>query len=200
MTESIESILGFWFGASVDDAEVAQEKGRMWWSKNEAVDEEIRRRFEACTAAALHGALDEWAATPRGVLALVLLTDQFPRNMYRGQPASFAFDAIALRWALHGLERGMDSLLRPIERVFLYLPFEHSESIADQRRSVLLYEQLLRDVPPQHESTFSGFGQFAIRHRDIIARFGRFPHRNAILGRASTGKEIAFLQTPGSSF
>jgi uncharacterized protein (DUF924 family) len=120
--------------------------------------------------------------------------------MYRGLPTSFAFDPLALQWSLIGLERGFEQQLRPIERVFLYLPLEHSEVHEYQQRSVILYEQLLHDVPTEQKAAFAGFVQFAIRHRDIIARFGRFPHRNAILGRATTEEEHAFLQTAGSSF
>ncbi|WP_293776127.1 DUF924 family protein [uncultured Oxalicibacterium sp.] len=200
MTETPESILTFWFGTSKDDATTAEEKSKLWWSKDEHADQEIRRRFESSTEAVARGDLDDWAATPHGVLAMVLLADQFPRNMYRGLPESFAFDTLALRWTLHALERGMDNTLRPIERVFLYLPLEHSESLADQQRSVFLFEQLLREVPEEQKKTFAGFVDFAQRHRDIIARFGRFPHRNAILERESTAEEQAFLKQPGSSF
>lgn len=200
MTETAESIRAFWFGTDADDAVVAAQKGKLWWSKNDATDTEIRTRFHASTVAAAGGAFNEWTATPYGVLALILLTDQFPRNMYRGRPESFSFDPIALHWALHALECGFDSLLRPIERVFVYLPLEHSESIPLQRRSVQLYEKLLHDVPAEQQSVFNGFSDFAVRHRDIVLRFGRFPHRNAILGRASTEEEIAFLKTAGSSF
>jgi uncharacterized protein (DUF924 family) len=134
------------------------------------------------------------------LLALILLTDQFPRNIYRGQARSFGFDGLALRWALDGLDLGIDRQLRPIQRVFFYLPLEHSESIAHQDRSLDLYQQLLNDVPEEQKETFTGFRNFAIRHRDIIARFGRFPHRNAILDRVSTDEETAFLKTAGSSF
>ncbi|HTH45651.1 MAG TPA: DUF924 family protein [Oxalicibacterium sp.] len=195
-----ESILAFWFGTETDDRIVAQQKGRMWWAKNEATDQEIARRFADDVAAAADGKRKAWAATPSGLLALILLTDQFPRNIYRGQAQSFAYDALALSWSLDGLARGMERKLRPIQRVFLYLPLEHAESIMYQARSVQLFEQLWLDAPEPLKESFAGFLNFAVRHRDIIARFGRFPHRNAILGRASTPEEITFLQTPGSSF
>ena len=198
--ETITSILEFWFGTDEDDTKAAAQQSKLWWSKDTAVDQTISDRFQASTLAAANGELDVWAATPRGLLALILLTDQFPRNMYRGLSTSFAFDPLALQWSLMGLNHGFDQALRPIERVFLYLPLEHSENIAHQERSVQLYEQLLRDVPPTQEKTFAGFVQFAIRHRDIVVRFGRFPHRNAILGRATTEEARAFLQTAGSSF
>lgn len=200
MTETSESILAFWFGTGKDDAAVAKAQEKLWWAKDEHTDQEIHRRFESSTEALGRGEIDDWAATPRGLLAMVLLADQFPRNMYRGLPESFAFDPLALRWSMHALERGMDGSLRPIERVFLYLPFEHSESLADQQRAVFLFEQLLKDVPEEQRDIFAGFVDFAIRHRDVIERFGRFPHRNRILGRESTAEETAFLKQPGSSF
>jgi len=195
-----ESILAFWFGTEADDGKVAQQKGRMWWAKNEATDREIATRFAEDLAAAASGQRDTWAATPSSLLAFILLTDQFPRNIHRGQAASFAYDELALRWSLDGLARGMDRKLRPIQRVFFYLPLEHAESIVHQKRSVQLFEQLWREAPEPLKETFAGFLNFAVRHRDIVERFGRFPHRNAILGRTSTQEEIAFLQTPGSGF
>lgn len=198
--ENPESILTFWFGTDEDDAKVAQQKTRLWWSKDAELDLAIAGRFAACTAAAANGELDAWAATPRGLLALILLTDQFPRSMYRDLPKAFAFDALALRWSLQGLEAGMDLQLRAIERVFFYLPLEHAESIEHQEHAVILFDRLLQQVPPSQQEIFAGFRQFAIRHRDIIARFGRFPHRNAIFERAATDEERIFLQTPGSGF
>lgn len=200
LLENPDSIYAFWFGAEADDALVAQQKNRLWWSKNTGTDLTIAKRFSSCTAAAGRGQLDSWSATQQGWLVLILLLDQFPRNMYRGLPKSFSFDACALRWSLQGLDEGIDQQLRPIERVFFYLPLEHAESLAHQERAVQLFEQLHAEVPLQHKDVFAGFLQFAMRHRDIIARFGRFPHRNAILERACTDEERAFLKTPGSSF
>ena len=198
--ETADAILEFWFGSDLDDAKVAEQKKKLWWSKDVAVDDIILQRFEKSTLSAVDGSLNAWESTPRGLLALILLTDQFPRNMYRGTSKSFAFDASALRLIKRALEQGLVQSLRPIERVFAYLPLEHSESIQDQERAVKLFEQLANEVPAIHKSTFEGFSRFAIRHRDVIARFGRFPHRNEILGRTSTDEEIAFLKTAGSSF
>ncbi|MFC7300100.1 DUF924 family protein [Herminiimonas aquatilis] len=198
--ETADAILEFWFGSDLDDAKVAEQKKKLWWSKDVAVDDIILQRFEKSTLSAADGSLSAWESTPRGLLALILLTDQFPRNMYRGTSKSFAFDASALRLIKRALEQGLVQSLRPIERVFAYLPLEHSESIQDQERAVKLFEQLANEVPAIHKSTFEGFSRFAIRHRDVIARFGRFPHRNEILGRTSTDEEIAFLKTAGSSF
>lgn len=198
--ENPESIHTFWFGQNPDDSAAAQENSRLWWAKNSQTDLTIAKRFSFCTTAAAAGELDAWAATARGQLSLILLLDQFPRNMYRGLPKSFSFDAHALRWSLQGLADDMDQQLRPIERVFFYLPLEHAESLPHQERAVQLFEKLLADVPASHKDVFAGFVQFARRHRDVIARFGRFPHRNAILERACTDEERAFLKTPGSSF
>lgn len=198
--ETTNAIHEFWFGTDVDDVRTADQKKKIWWSKDVALDSVIAQRFEKSTLAAADGLLDSWKSTPRGLLALILLTDQFPRNMYRGKPSSFAYDHIALQLSMQALEQGFDQLLRPIERVFIYLPLEHSESIADQERAVQLLAQLANDAAAAQKSTFEGFHQFAIRHRDIIARFGRFPHRNEILGRTSSDEEIAFLKTAGSSF
>jgi uncharacterized protein (DUF924 family) len=198
--ENPASIHAFWFGEDADDSVLAQNKSRLWWAKDSQTDLTIAKRFSLCTAAAAAGQLDQWAATAQGQLALILLLDQFPRNMYRGLPKSFSFDAHALRWSLQGLADGVDQRLRPIERVFFYLPLEHAESLQHQDHAVQLFEKLLADVPPQHKKAFAGFLQFAQRHRDVIARFGRFPHRNAILERACTDDERAFLKTPGSSF
>lgn len=201
MIETADTIRTFWFGDDEgDDAAIGSRQGKLWWSKDDDTDREIRTRFEACTVAASGGRFDQWSRTPHGLLALILLTDQFPRNMYRNRPEAFSFDPIALHWALDGLVRGADTLLRPIERVFFYLPLEHAESLPLQDRAVGLFEKLQGDVPASQREAFAGYTNFAIRHRDIIARFGRFPHRNAILGRASTDEEIAFLKTPGSGF
>jgi uncharacterized protein (DUF924 family) len=197
--ETANAIHEFWFGTDTDDVKAADQQKKLWWSKDTAIDHIIAQRFEKFTLAAADGSLNSWKNTPRGLLVLILLTDQFPRNMYRGTSASFAYDHIALQLCKKALEQGVDQLLRPIERVFVYLPLEHSESIADQERVVQLTEQLAKDVPAAQKPAFEGFHQFAIRHRDIIARFGRFPHRNQILGRTSTEEEIAFLKTPGSS-
>jgi len=201
LIETADTVRTFWFGSDDgDDAAIGSRQGKLWWSKDDNTDREIRTRFEACTIAASGGRFDQWSRTPHGLLALILLTDQFPRNMYRNRPESFSFDPIALHWALDGLARGADALLRPIERVFFYLPLEHAESLPLQERVVGLFKKLQDDVPAEQHEAFAGYTNFAIRHRDIIARFGRFPHRNAILGRASTDEESAFLKTPGSGF
>lgn len=196
----IESILDFWFGTNPDDAVVAKEQAELWWSKNYETDNEMRRRFEDTVRAAAAGELNEWRATARGRLALIILTDQFPRNIYRETARAFSCDSKALAWCLDGLHGRSDHELRPIERVFFYLPLEHAESREHQAKSVECFTELVASVPMEQRSTFEEYLDFAVHHRDIIDRFGRFPHRNNILGRESTAEELASLTEPGSGF
>ncbi|GGC77646.1 DUF924 family protein [Undibacterium terreum] len=201
--ETIESILEFWFGTDPDDQVTAKQQGKLWWQKRDDTDAMILQRFGSYVQEAASGVLEPWTASPEGLLALIILTDQFPRNMYRETPQSFAFDHQARAWCKQGLAAGMDLTLRPIQKVFFYLPLEHSESLADQEQSVQLFSGLAAadiDNGQQKSQTFTGYVDYATRHRDIIARFGRFPHRNRILGRISTVEETAFLQEKGSSF
>lgn len=198
--ENMESVLEFWFGRGSTAAEIADRKTPLWWSKNDRIDREIAERFTATTEAAAAGQLDRWRETPRGLLALIISTDQFPRNIHRGTPRAFAYDPVALRLAVACADSGADRRLAPIQRVFAYLPFEHSEQLADQRRSVALYQALAQNAAAAERELFDGYLDYARRHHDIIERFGRFPHRNAILGRQSSDEELAFLEQPGSSF
>ena len=181
-------IYRFWFG------EPPGESRAEWFRKDASFDEEIRRRFGDVHAAAARRELDAWRAQPRSMMALVVVLDQFSRNLYRNDARAFAQDAYALEIAKQAVERGNDAALLPVERQFLYLPYEHSEDLADQERGLELLNALEAFEPTR------GCGEWARRHRDIIARFGRFPHRNAALGRASTAEEIEFLKTPGSGF
>ena len=199
--ETPDTIHEYWFGSALQDAAVtARERARLWWSKSREFDNEIRRRFENCVIKAGSGELDYWAANPQDRLALILLTDQFPRSIYRGSAKAFAFDTKALSLARDGIDLGFDNALRPLEKVFFYLPLEHSELLADQQRSVSLFQKLVDEAGPDQKPTFAEYLDFAVRHRDIISRFGRFPHRNEALGRISTPEELSFLQQPGSGF
>jgi uncharacterized protein (DUF924 family) len=191
MTE-IDDILGFWF-ARPGEAGYG-ERREVWWKSTPEFDAEIGARFaDACERAAA-GELAHWAKDARGCLALILLFDQFPRNLYRGTPRAFATDARALALAKDGIARSFDQEMTLLERIFFYTPFEHNEDLEDQRRGAALF-QTLGDDPSVRESI-----RLAKRHLEIIERFGRFPHRNAILGRASTAEEAAFLSEPESSF
>jgi uncharacterized protein (DUF924 family) len=188
----IQDILDFWFADGPDTFRQA------WFQRDDGFDTEIRRRFSALVVPAREGALDDWAATPEGALALFLVLDQFPRNLFRGSPEAFASDAHALRLARRLVIGGrMDLALPPTQRVFLYLPFEHAEELAAQDQSVALFEGL-RDHPAHAQP--NGTIDYAWRHRAVIARFGRFPHRNAVLGRESTPAELTYLAQPGAGF
>ena len=185
-------VLAFWFGAA-DAPEFGRERG-CWFEKSPDFDALIRARFLATHEAAAAGTLRLWAQSPLAALALVIALDPLPRNMFRGTPQAFATDPMALGVARAMVERGFDEALLPVQRWFAYLPFEHAEELAAQRESLALFERLRGD--PGSAGTIA----FAARHHAIVARFGRFPHRNAILGRASTAEELAFLAQPGASF
>ena len=199
--ETPDTIREYWFGTALEDAAVtARQRAQLWWSKNPEVDNEICRRFESWVIKAGSGELDNWELNPQDRLALILLTDQFPRSIYRDSAKAFAFDSKALSLAHTGIDAGFDAALRPLEKVFFYLPLEHSESLADQQRSVSLFQKLVDDASPDQKPTFAEYLDFAVHHRDIISRFGRFPHRNKALERISTPEELSFLQQPGSGF
>lgn len=200
MTDLPESVLDFWFGPPGSNTEVASRQSKLWFGKLPENDHAVVERFTATLAAAAAGELDHWASTPHGRLALVIVLDQFPHHVYRDQPQAFATDPQALAHSLAALAAGEDRQLAPIERVFLYLPLEHAESLELQERSVSLYEQLAHEATAGERALFDGFLDYARRHRDVVARFGRFPHRNAILGRPSTPDEVEFLKQPGSRF
>jgi len=197
----VDAVLDFWFGELDADGQASPAVQARWWKKDAAFDAEIRSRFAADHASLMAGSGATWLATPRGRLAYVIVLDQFSRNMFRDTPGMFAADAHALDVALAGIARGDDRALPLAQRVFFYLPLMHSEELAMQERCVELFRQLVDEVPEAlRPAIAAGNLDFAIRHCDIIARFHRFPHRNAILGRESTPQEIEFLQTPGSSF
>jgi uncharacterized protein (DUF924 family) len=185
----MNSALDFWFAEGPDTFREA------WFKKDEGFDAACREAFGALILPAREGALDGWAETPKGALALLLLLDQVPRNLFRGSAEAFASDEHARAIARRAvLERGFDLALTPTERVFLYLPFEHGEAMADQDLSVALFEGL-RDSPAHAKP--GGAIDYAWRHRAVIRQFGRFPHRNAPLGRASTAAEEAWLAAGG---
>lgn len=165
-----------------------------WFRKSDAFDDAIRTRFAQTVDAARDGVLDHWTATPRGTLALLLALDQFPRNIHRGSHLAFAGDAHARRIARAAIATGIEAGLTNVERAFLYLPFEHSEDIADQDESIRLFATIADD--PQMPTILD----YAERHRDVIRRFGRFPHRNAALGRTNTPAEAEYLAQPGAGF
>jgi uncharacterized protein (DUF924 family) len=183
-------VLDFWFGAGAATARVE------WFRKDAGFDALIRERFGELLEQALHGALDGWiAGQPAAALARIVVLDQFTRNAFRDTPRAFAGDASALAGARELVARGGDQVLTPLQRVFVYLPFEHAEDRAMQRESLRLFSALLSE-----DASTANFEDYARRHAEVIERFGRFPHRNEVLGRVSTADETAFLQQPGSRF
>jgi uncharacterized protein (DUF924 family) len=200
MTET-DNVLDFWFGTSGADGSLDPAKKKMWFGDGRKYDAEIRKRFGELHARASRGEPGaQRAATPRDRMALIILLDQMSRHIHRDTPGAFAQDPAAQKLALDGVERKMDLELIPAQRSFFYLPFEHAENIELQRYGVRCFESLAHAVAPAVKKDYDSFCDYARRHCDIIERFGRFPHRNAILGRASTPQEIEFLKQPGSSF
>ena len=187
-----KEILEFWFGKP-DEPDYGKPR-KVWFSKDLEFDQEVRSRFLSDYQLAATGQLDDWKTSPSGCLALIILLDQFPRNMFRGQPQAFATDSQALAYAKYAVGRGFDKQLLPIQRQFIYLPFEHSENLADQYQCVELFSTL-----KNYPDCVSGV-DYAYRHLQVIERFGRFPHRNEILGRETTPEEAEFLKQRGSSF
>jgi uncharacterized protein (DUF924 family) len=192
MLPSPTDILEFWFGSPTDPT--YGQSRQAWFRKDASFDRVLGDRWGGYYQQAVAGGLDDWGKAATGCLALILLFDQFPRNAFRDTPQAFATDPLARHWATVCLSQGWDRDLLPVQRWFIYLPFEHSEDLADQDRAIALFEQLRED--PASASPID----YAYRHREVIRRFGRFPHRNAILGRPSTPEEQAFLQQPGSGF
>ena len=186
-------VLAFWFGPA--DAPPDAATSARWFRKDPAFDREIAQRFGPLIGKALADDLADWAAQPSSALARILLLDQFTRNAFRDTPRAFAGDALALAHAQALVAAGLDQQLPPVQRVFAYLPFEHAEDAAAQRQSMQLFGALA-----VHDPSMAGYLDYARRHAEIIERFGRFPHRNAVLGRASTAEEADFLRQPGSGF
>lgn len=200
LTDGIRQIHAFWFGSLGNDGLPRKDRARLWFRADRKIDDTIRQRFGALLDQIARGELQDWAQTAQGRLALILLCDQFSRNIYRGTADAFAYDEMALTLCTEGIERGHDRELKPIERAFFYMPMEHCEQLSMQERCVRHYEQLLQDVPPATANRLCSFLQHAQDHCDIVRRFGRFPHRNRLLQRPSTTAEIDFLRTHKATF
>lgn len=196
---SPDDVLQFWLGAPAADAESFGKKVRRWFSTDKALDAEIRTRFGDAVERARDGALDEWAKTPRGRLALIILLDQFTRNLHRGTPRTYENDARALALAEAALDDHDDAELSFEEKMFLYMPLAHSEDVSRQERHVALVVAAANAAPPALEQAYAAATNHAKGYLDQIRRFGRFPHRNAILGRTCTQEEMAFLDSPSTS-
>ena len=197
----IDEVLDFWLGACGADGALDPAKRKMWFGDGRRHDAAIRQRFGALHERAARGELEpHWTQDARGRLALIVVLDQFSRHIHRDSGAAFAQDAAAQRLATDGIAAALDRGLIPAARSFFYLPLEHAEDITLQRLSVETFRRLCRAVAPAWRKDYESFLDYAQRHHDIIARFGRFPHRNIALERESTPEEIDFLKQPGSSF
>ncbi len=193
----IDEILEFWFGP---DMHPDAEHQKMWWVKSPELDASIRERFGAAFEEACGGGLDSWLATPRGTLAHIILLDQFSRNLFRDDPRAWAMDGRSLALVLDGLERGVDRELPPYGRSFFYMPLMHAEDRGRQAQCLGCIEGLLSELDEPLREEMGGYLHASHAHKAIVDRFGRFPHRNGILGRESTDEEREFLTQPGSSF
>ncbi|MBI5538032.1 MAG: DUF924 domain-containing protein [Deltaproteobacteria bacterium] len=195
--ERYEQILSFWFG---EPGAPPLQNQAVWFKKDPAFDKQIRDSFEDDLQRAIRGELDGWRVRARSCLAFIVLLDQMSRNMYRDTPGAFAQDALALEACLAGRAAGLDCELPHMQRSFFYMPMMHAEDLEVQREAVKLFDGLAKSAPPGLEQALQQGADFERRHHDIIERFGRYPHRNKILGRTSTPEEEAFLLGPGSSF
>jgi uncharacterized protein (DUF924 family) len=187
-----EEVLAFWFGREGEEGYL--ELREAWFSRDPDFDHEILDRFEEVYEEAVAGELEAWKEEAQSCLALIVVLDQFPRNMFRGDVRMYAADGLALAAARHAVERAYDRELPPFQRMFVYLPFEHSENLENQRFSVELFRRLSEEIGSEDLMVY------AVQHLRIVERFGRFPHRNEILRRRTTPEEAEFLKEPGSSF
>jgi len=194
-----DDVLAFWLGELDGEGCASDESSARWWKKSDAFDAEIRERFGPVHQAICEDGCLAWLASPEGRVAYVIVLDQLSRNMLRGDPSMYDQDGRAQRVALEGIDAGCDAALGYHARYFLYMPLMHAEDLALQDRCVALFESMNAAFPKKAADVTRAVG-YAVKHRDIVARFSRFPHRNAILGRPSTEHEIEFLKGPGSSF
>lgn len=194
MPDSIDAIHSFWFGELDENGLCKNDRHSLWFGASDEADAFCREQFGAALEQALAGKLRGWAQTDRGLVALVVLLDQFTRNIHRGSEQAFAGDPQALALAQEAIASGRHLHLPAIHRVFLYLPLEHCEDLAVQESSVALFAALAEQG---RNPQFDSFSRYAVAHRDVIARFGRFPHRNTALGRPSSAEELAYLEEHG---
>ena len=195
-----EDVLTFWFRDATRSPEALERRSPVWFRADPAFDRECATRFTASLEEAARGVFGDWAGTPPGRLALVLLLDQMPRNIHRGSPAAFAHDTQASAHCVAGIDSGQDCALHPVERIFLYMPLQHTEDLGLQRRSVEQFESLAAEADGAWRSYFAENVRHAREHHDIVERFGRFPHRNRILGRESTEEELRYLADGAPTF
>jgi uncharacterized protein (DUF924 family) len=194
------ALLDAWFGTANDGGPALQQRMATWFAADAAWDAELQSRFGGLVAEAARGALAHWSTTPRGRLALILVLDQLPRNCFRGRPDAFATDAAALAETQAGVRRGDDRALTTVERLFFYMPLQHAEDAGVQQQAVECFRQLAAAAPAGDAAAYESALEYARLHRDIVLRFGRFPHRNRILQRESTPEELAWLAAGAPDF
>jgi uncharacterized protein (DUF924 family) len=198
--DGVKQVLDFWFSATELDAPQIDSRMERWFGGGTQIDAQIREEFGELVRRSLAGRLEGWAETAEGRLALIIVLDQFCRNIYRGTSKAFVGDRRALKLCVEGSIRGDYKALSPVQRVFFFMPLQHSEALNVQEKSVRIFNALAEGVSDTLRETFLTFAQFAELHRDIVARFGRFPHRNRHLGRRNTAEEEQFLATEAPSF
>jgi uncharacterized protein (DUF924 family) len=194
------SVLQTWFGDDLESPLEVEMRARLWFAPDPLFDDLIRERFATLPDRALAGELSQWTGTARSCLALILVLDQFPRNLYRGSAQSFAYDSAALDISRDALALNMDRQLHPLEAVFLYMPLEHAEDRGSQEQCVSVFRKLAAEAPARLSDQFDSFVAYAERHQTVIEEFGRVPHRNSALGRASTPAELDYLRSGGETF
>ena len=199
-TRLAEDVRDFWFGDALRGSAESNERSKRWFTYDPEFDAQILQRFGHLVEQAAAGNLDDWMDAAESALARVIVLDQFPRNLYRHDSRAFAFDGLALAGSAAAVEHGFDLRVHPLQAAFMYLPFEHAEDLAMQQRAVALFTALQSRAPPGSETQFAGFAEYARKHHEVIARFGRFPHRNALLGRPSSREEQQYLEQGGERF
>jgi uncharacterized protein (DUF924 family) len=199
-THTIDEITAFWLGPALDSPQAAAGRRDWWYKGGKPVDDEIRARFGSLVSRACESGLADWPATANGAFAMILLLDQFTRNLYRGTPDAYLGDARAFEIVKQAIASKLDLDLHPVARIWLYHPYHHAESVTDQDAGLALLNDILESAPelwhPYIQRSIKGW----TRHRNIVARFGRFPHRNRVLGRTSTAEELAFMDEDGDTF
>ena len=200
MDSRVDEILQYWYGDFVQEGQAVEERAKFWFGKSDLVDKEIKDRFSGDVEHVINGENHHWLQQPKGRLACIILLDQFCRQIFRDTSRAFEYDPMALKFCLDGIGMGHDlALTRPL-RYFYYLPLEHSENLEHQKQCVAAYQAMADEAPVEFRRIYDDAVGYADKHLVIIERFGRFPHRNRILGRTSTPQELEFLKQPGSSF
>lgn len=200
MDNVAQSVYDYWFGTDGLSLDAVKARGSLWWQGSADTDYDIERRFGKLVEVAGKGILEGWMEEPRSALALIILNDQFPRNLYRGSGKAFSHDALALQYSRQLVNSAGFEELEPVEKTFSLMPYEHSENLEDQEFSVAKFGELAESVAEEWRESMKFYFQYAVDHKEIIQQFGRFPHRNKLLGRESTAEEIEYLEAGGRRF